>query len=185
MYQKISLNLFICLFTMLCLFIPSIGISKPTEIWIIRHGEKPVKGYNLTCQGLNRSLSLPNSLYSQMGEVASKIYVPKIDPVDGHSSHARMFETAIPYAVRFNVDINSNYKSDDFKKIINSVDQRDGKVIMIWNHSDIPDLAKNFGIKNPPEWNDNDFDSIWIINPKTDSLQIKQENIYPSNTCPI
>jgi len=47
------------------------------KIVIIRHAEKPVKGDNLTCQGLNRALQLPKMLKDKFG-IPAYIFVPAI-----------------------------------------------------------------------------------------------------------
>ena len=37
------------------------------KVIFIRHGEKPLKGDNLTCQGVNRSLQLPEVITTKFG----------------------------------------------------------------------------------------------------------------------
>jgi hypothetical protein len=51
------------------------GIKR---IIIIRHGEKPDKGDNLSCKGLNRALQLPDVIYKKFG-VPERIYTPTPD----------------------------------------------------------------------------------------------------------
>src|ERR1700748_3559692 len=81
------------------------------RVVIIRHGEKPDNGDNLNCQGLNRSLALPKVLYAKFG-VASAVYVPSINGGNKTKS-GRMFQTITPYAVKYNLQINSSYDEDE------------------------------------------------------------------------
>lgn len=41
--------------------------TKDLKLVFIRHAEKPLKGDNLTCQGLNRALQIPAVLYNKFG----------------------------------------------------------------------------------------------------------------------
>ena len=58
---------------------------------------------------------------------------------------------------------------------------------MVWEHSNIPDLAKALGVKNKLKWKDEDFGSIWIIEFKKKSaapeVRIEQENLNPKGAC--
>ena len=153
------------------------------KIVIIRHGEKPDDGDNLNCQGFNRALALPKVLFTKFG-IASSVFVPMINLGDKTKS-ARMFQTVTPYAVRYNLQINSNYKEDDNKQIAKDVRDRSGTVVMVWEHKAIPKLAKALGVKNVPDWSGDDFDSIWIITYKNDKavLARDKEGLKPAVGC--
>src|SRR5690349_3025252 len=88
-------------------FITSACQKKSLKVVIIRHGEKPDNGDNLNCQGLNRATALPKVLYSKFG-TANEIYVPAVN-TGNKTKSARMFQTITPYAVKYNLDINSSY----------------------------------------------------------------------------
>src|SRR5216683_2463627 len=75
--------------------------SDDLRIVLIRHAEKPPKGYNLTCQGLNRSLQLSSLLYTRFGLPVST-YVPTMAQGDS-TKHARMFQTVVPFASKYNL----------------------------------------------------------------------------------
>ena len=77
------------------------------KIIIIRHGEKPEHGDNLTPQGLNRALQLPDVLIRLIG-LPNSIYVPTLD-TGVTTMHARMFQTATPIAIQLNLAINSQF----------------------------------------------------------------------------
>lgn len=150
---------------------------------IIRHGEKQDKLENLNCAGLNRSLKLISVLNKKIG-VPDYIYVPSVG--NGNTTtHSRMFQTITPFAVNYNMSINSNYKSNDFEGILGDIKQKEGTILFVWEHQSIGELAKALGIKGKLKWSDSDFDSIWIITGKGKSrvLTIDKEGIIPGKTC--
>ena len=98
------------------------------KIVIIRHGEKPDDGDNLNCKGFNRSLALTTALYKKFG-VVSAIYVPSINAGNSTKS-GRMFQTITPYAVKYNLQINSSFDDGDYKKIAKEIYSRTGTVLI-------------------------------------------------------
>ena len=54
--------------------------------------------------------------------------------------------------------------------------------MIVWEHSSIEALTATLGEDSSPQWPDNDFDSIWIINFQAGyaSLSIDQEGINTS-----
>jgi hypothetical protein len=81
------------------------------RVVIIRHGEKPVKGENLSCMGLNRALALPAVLDTVTGR-PDYTYVPTIS-TGKKTSSVRMFQTVTPFAIQDSLTINSSYKESD------------------------------------------------------------------------
>ena len=160
--------------------------NSPLKVVLVRHGEKPKKGSNLTCEGLNRSLQLPGVIDKKFGKPAY-LYVPSLALGDS-TKHARMFETAIPLAVKYQLEITSRFDEKDFAAIAANVKEKKGTLLMIWEHKAIKDIATALGVSNPPSWDDNDYDSIWIITfpaGKAPMLTFDKENIKPSNKCPL
>jgi hypothetical protein len=157
------------------------GLQK---IVIIRHGEKPDKGDNLTCQGLNRALKLVNVLHQKIG-TPDYIYVPAIN-TGKSTSTARMYQTVIPFAVKYNLDINSKYEVKNAEELVSSVKKKSGTILLVWEHKAIQEILKTLGIENPPAWSDNDFDSMFIITFRQGkaTLTKDRENITPKNSCP-
>src|SRR5258705_5127589 len=98
-----------CLATFLCSssfgqFLPD---SIPLRVVIIRHGEKPDSGFNLSCKGYNRSLSLPKVFISLFGK-PHYTYVPIIRT--GRSTNSvRMYQTIVPFAVKYGFTINTRH----------------------------------------------------------------------------
>lgn len=157
--------------------------SDTLKVVIIRHGEKPKDGDNLSCQGQNRALQLAAVLHEKLN-VPAEIYVPSLKSDDA-TKHSRMFQTVSPFAIKYNLRINSKYSSDENDKIAKSVFKKDGVVLMVWEHNAIEKLAQTLGIDNPPQWLDADFDSMWIINYQDGKakLTLDKEGINPSTEC--
>ncbi|MBC7401004.1 MAG: histidine phosphatase family protein [Mucilaginibacter sp.] len=155
------------------------------KIIIIRHGEKPEKGSNLSCQGLNRALQLPELLHSRFG-LPSAILVPTISTGDKTSS-ARMYQTIMPFAVKYGLPINSNYDEQDYKSVARDIRSRSGTVLLVWEHKAIPHLVAALGINQELHWAADDFDSIWIVTYKngTPHLALAKEGLHPGANCPF
>ncbi len=155
------------------------------KVVFIRHGEKPEKGDNLTCKGLNRALQLPKVLHDKFG-VPDYTYVPVLEMKKG-TKHARMFETATPMAVKYNLVLNSKYANKDTLQIAKDIKAKKGTVLVVWEHHAISGIVHALGIKDPAlKWDDNDFDSIWIITFKDGKaiLTKDKEGLSPSDECP-
>jgi len=153
------------------------------RIVIIRHGEKPIEGDNLTCKGLNRALQLPKVIYSKFG-VPNYTYVPKLS-MKSETKHARMFETVMPLAAKYNLNINSQFDKDDAYNIAADLKNKKGTVLMVWEHHALTDIVRALGVKDKQLWNDNDFDSIWIITFKDGvaTMTMDTEGLSPSDDC--
>lgn len=157
------------------------------KVVIIRHAEKPADktegGDNLSCQGQNRALQLATVLYQKIGK-PDYAYVPALK-MDKNTAHSRMFQTVTPFAVKYDLTINSKYDESELNDAAKSVLKKSGTVLMVWEHSAIPDLASALGIDNPPKWKGADFDSMWILTYASGKaeLAVDQEGLSPSESC--
>jgi hypothetical protein len=153
------------------------------KIVIIRHGEKPENGDNLSCQGESRALQLPAVLYQKFN-LPDYTYVPSLG-LDKSTKHARMFQTVTPFAIKYNLTINSKYDEKDYSTIAQKILEKTGTVLMVWEHSAIAPLAEALGVKNPPTWSGKDFDSIWVITYPNGKalLSTDKEGIITSPDC--
>ena len=165
--------------------------SNTLTVYIIRHGEKPKKGDNLSCAGLNRALALPPVLTKLVGK-PDYTYVPTMD-TGTHTKSVRMFQTVTPFAVQQGLAINSQFPESDTTAAATDVLTRRGVVLMVWEHTNIPGLARQLGVPDTYDltWKGTDFDRIWIITFKAaanNGLQFSsfvkgREGINPSDTC--
>ena len=164
----------------------SVGRAIPGNsliVVIIRHGEKASSNHNLSCKGLNRALQLPALLDKRFPKI-NHAFVPALGR-DKSTSHARMFQTITPFAIKNKLLINSKFGEKNHVGIVKHMLTKDGTVLMVWNHSQIQNIARDLGVKNPPKWSGKDFDSIWAISFKHGkaSLFISKQGITPSPDC--
>ncbi len=154
------------------------------KIIIIRHGEKADEGGNLSCRGLNRALGLSAVLYAKY-KLPNHIFVPAIK--NGKSTNqSRMYQTIVPFAVKYNLNIDTRYNVEEPKALADAIMKIPGYVLVVWEHNQIPNIAHALGIKEKNlKWKDSDFDSIWIITFKSGSsvLTVDNENLHPATTC--
>ena len=115
---------------------------------MIRHGEKPDPGDNLSCQGESRALQLSAVLYQKLN-IPDYTYVPTLKTGDA-TKHARMFQTVSPFAIKYNLTVDSKYDKDDYKKVAKNVLDKTGTVLMVWEHKAIQPIVEELGVKNPP-----------------------------------
>ncbi len=135
--------------------------SKNLKLIFIRHGEKPLKGDNLTCQGLNRALQLPALLTGKFG-VPAYLFAPAMY-LGESTKHARMFQTITPIAIKYNLPINSSHAEKDSAMIAEDLKSKKGTVIIVWEHKAIKSIIHALGISDNLIWPDDDYDSIWIV----------------------
>lgn len=183
--KRISLILSSIMFVFVCCHSSSgqQGASLLKRVIIIRHGEKPDQGDNLSCQGLNRALQLPDVLNKKFG-TPNYIFVPSIN-TGKKTSTVRMYQTIVPFAIKYNLNINTKYDVDDTKGLEQDVMKRDGTVLLVWEHKHIDNIIKAFGVMDVSKWPDDDFDSIWIIDFKNGKpvLSKDKEGITPAADC--
>src|ERR1700744_1145953 len=100
------------------------GGHKDLRIILIRHGEKPDNGDNLTCAGLNRALKLPEVLKNKFG-IPDYIYAPS--PNTGkQTKNGRMLQTIMPFAVKYNLTINTSCNVDESDKLVKDINKTSG-----------------------------------------------------------
>ncbi len=140
------------------------GGGTVLTVHIIRHGEKPAKGDNLSCEGQYRALKLADVLTKKIGK-PDYTYVPTLN-TGKHTTSVRMFQTVTPFAIKHNLHVDSKYAETDSTGAAANVLKRRGMVLMVWEHGNIPPLARALGVpagEVPAQWGKNDFDSIWTI----------------------
>lgn len=142
---------------------PATAKVPTLRVILIRHGEKPEEGDNLTCAGLNRALALPAVLGKLLPMSPDYTYVPLIGTDGKKTTSVRMFQTVTPYAVLHNLTLNSDYATDNVKGVTKAIRSRRGTVLLVWEHNSIVKIANKLGIKEVLTWPDTDFDSIWTI----------------------
>lgn len=169
------------LFIFICTY--SFGQGGVQKIVILRHGEKPDEGENLSCAGWNRAMQLSQVLYKKFG-LPNQIYIPSLH-TGKKTTVARMYQTIVPFAIKYNLNLNTKFNVQDIDKLSAQIKQQSGTTLLVWEHKNIHKIAAAFGIKEKLSWDNDDFDSIWIITitngvPK---LVKDKEGITPSANC--
>ena len=158
--------------------------SKNLKLVFIRHAEKPADGDNLSCTGLNRALKLPGVLKAKFG-LPDRVYVPALH-LGKSTPRARMFQTISPFAIKYNLTINSTFEEEDTKDVAEDLAGRKGTILVVWEHNEIKGILKALGIKvKDLQWPDNDYDTIWVVTFKSDKpvLTVDKEGIKPAAAC--
>jgi len=146
-------------------------------IVLVRHGEKPDDGLGqLSCQGLNRALALPNVIRAMFGK-PDFIFAP--DPAHSKPDHWKAYDyvrplaTIEPTAIRFALPVNTQFGQEDDKGLVAALERRDyhnALVLVAWEHRKIDDIARALLADNGadprvhvPSWPYDDFDGIYVI----------------------
>jgi hypothetical protein len=150
-------------------------------IVMIRHGEKPKEDQGqLTFQGLNRALALPDVLVQKYGK-ADYIFAPgssKKKSGDGKEySYIRPLITIEPTAIRLHLPVNANYAFDDLdgmqKELLSPV-YKNSLIFVAWEHVKLDLLVKQMmtalggDAAAVPEWPPGDYDSIFVVKIRTE-----------------
>jgi len=144
-------------------------------IVFMRHGEKPSGGYGqITCQGLNRALALPDVLLAKYGK-PNYIYAPnptvKISDPAGTFYYHRPLATIEPTAVRFGMNVWTKYGYNDIASLqaaLITSTKANATIFVAWEHLMLQKVVQNImtaygGGKTVPAWATGDYDSLYVV----------------------
>lgn len=149
--------------------------TSTETIVFMRHGEKPSSGNGqLTCQGLQRSLALPDMLISRYGN-AKWFYAPdpnvKISDPAGSFYYARPLATIEPTVIREGLSVNTSVGYDNVSGL-ESLLLRSSKaadtIFVAWEHiylqKTVQDIINRYGGGSAvPAWQSGDYDSLYVV----------------------
>ena len=160
------------------LLLLAIGVTDARAqqtIVFFRHGEKPAGGLGqLTCQGLNRALALPDVLVGRFG-AADFLYAPnpavKISEAAGSFFYVRPLATIEPTAIRLGLSVNTNYGYSDVAGLesrLITADKANTTIFVAWEHAQLVKVVQNImnhygGGAAVPAWTTGDFDSLYVV----------------------
>jgi hypothetical protein len=164
---------------LLFFFLLFVGAAMPAHaeqtIVFLRHGEKPASGLGqLTCQGLNRSLALPDVLLAKYG-TPDYLYAPnpavKIADPGGSFFYVRPLATIEPTAVRTGVSINTGYGYTDIaslQQLLIKSSKANTTIFVAWEHTYLVKIVQNImnqygGGVTVPAWTTGDYDSLYVL----------------------
>lgn len=153
-----------------------------SKIMLIRHAEKPAhKIAGVLTEGANDEHSLSVQGWQRAGALAvwldpkhARIKHPHLAPPDhlyaakfheGHHSK-RCYQTLLPLSEKLKIDINIDFKNEDFEDMVAHAKARSGVVLISWHHEKIPEVTRAIlGGKDvhPPHWPDERFDVVWVF----------------------
>ena len=144
-------------------------------IVFFRHGEKPSAGLGqLTCQGLNRALALPDVLLAKFG-TPDYLYAPnpatKIADPAGSFFYVRPLATIEPVAIRTGRSVNTNYGYTDItglRSILVKSSKANATIFVAWEHAYLVKVVQSImnaygGGATVPAWTTGDYDSLYIV----------------------
>ena len=145
-------------------------------IVFMRHGEKPSGGYGqITCQGLNRALQLPDVLLAKFGK-PNYIYAPnptvKISDPAGSFYYLRPLATIEPTAVRVGMNVWTRYGYNDVVSLQSSLvtpTKANSTIFVAWEHAYLQKAVQNImnaygGRAVVPAWVSGDYDTLYVVN---------------------
>jgi hypothetical protein len=144
-------------------------------IVFFRHGEKPSAGLGqLTCQGLNRALALPDVLLAKFG-TPDYLYAPnpatKIADPAGSFFYVRPLATIEPVAIRTGRSVNTNYGYTDItglRSILVKSSKANATIFVAWEHAYLVKIVQSLmnaygGGQTVPAWTTGDYDSLYVV----------------------
>jgi hypothetical protein len=156
-------------------FAAAVESRADQTIVFFRHGEKPAGGYGqLTCQGLNRALALPDVLLGKFGK-PHYLYAPnpavKISDPAGSFYYVRPLAAIEPTAIRSGLSVNTNYGYTDIAglqaRLITS-DKANTTIFVSWEHTQLVAVVRSImnrygGGVAVPAWTTGDYDSLYVL----------------------
>ncbi len=147
---------------------------------MVRLGEKPDLGLGqLSCQGLNRALALPEVLLAKFGK-PDALFAP--DPGALHQdvgrpyNYIRPLATIEPTAIRLGLPVDTRFGLEQEARLEDELlDRRhDGQLLVVaWEHNLLVKMARQLMTRRGgdphriPDWPREDFDSIFVLSVPT------------------
>ena len=160
------------------ILVSAVGVTDARAqqtIVFFRHGEKPASGLGqLTCQGLNRALALPDVLNAKFGK-PDFLYAPnpavKISDPAGSFFYVRPLATIEPTAIRFGLSVNTNYGYSDVAGLESRLimaEKANTTIFVSWEHAFLVKVVQNImnhhgGGAAVPPWTTGDFDALYVV----------------------
>jgi hypothetical protein len=161
--------------SLVALFASASLASAQQTIVFFRHGEKPDAGLgNLSCQGLNRALALPDVLLGRFG-TPDFLYAPdpsvKISDPGGSFYYVRPLATIEPIAIRSGVSVNTHYgytSTGSLESLIIQPKKANTTIFVSWEHAYLQRMVQDImnrygGHAVVPAWVTGDFDSLFVV----------------------
>jgi hypothetical protein len=162
---------------LVAVLVPAVSVPLLAEETIVffRHGEKPSGGLGqLTCQGLNRALALPDVLMGRFG-TPDYLYAPnpatKIADPAGSFYYVRPLATIEPTAIRAGRSVNTGRAYNDvsgLRSLLVTSTKANATIFVAWEHAYLVKVVQSImnaygGGATVPAWTTGDYDSLYIV----------------------
>jgi hypothetical protein len=161
MMKFLGLLLILCS-TQLALF------ATPSQVMLIRHGEKPDSGNGLSDIGFRRAVALV-PFFTQK-DSSAPYGVPVVAYAQASSKNhesTRPIQTVAPTANALGVELIASYTFANYKPMVDEImssSAYDGKAVLIcWSHEKLGDIAGAFGVSPKPTYPHGVYDRLWLI----------------------
>lgn len=156
--------------TMLCMFV-LLGAcelwARPAQVMLIRHGEKPVDGDDLSDRGWDRAKALPQLMKrADLTRFGQPVGLFAMVPTAKRKS-MRAIQTLQFLSQAIGVRTNTDFERDMVEPLATEILENsiyDNKAVWVcWEHKVLVDIAKALGVDDPPDWPNDQFDRVWVI----------------------
>jgi hypothetical protein len=155
--------------------VAAVDARAEQTIVFFRHGEKPPAGYGqLTCQGLNRALALPDVLLAKYGRPAY-MYAPNPTVQVADSGvpyyYVRPLATLEPTAIRLGMPVNTKYGYNEISRLQASLIRStwaNATIFVAWEHEQLVKVVQSImngygGGAVVPPWTSGDYDAFYVV----------------------
>jgi hypothetical protein len=157
--------------------LPAAKSANSTEtIIFFRHAEKPEKEFGqLSCQGLNRALALPQVLISKFGN-PDYLFAPapsrRSTATGEEYNYVRPLATIEPTAIRLGLPVNTDYSFTDIDGLrfeLTKDRYANARIFVAWEHNELERVVKqivgqfNGDAASVPKWDGKDYDGIYVV----------------------
>jgi hypothetical protein len=157
------------------LTLTALNARAEQTIVFLRHAEKPSGGYGqLTCQGLNRALALPDVLNAKFGR-ANYVYAPnpnvKISDSAGSFYYVRPLATIEPTVIQMGLSVNTRYGYTEIaglQSLLITPTKANTTIFVAWEHAYLVKIVQNImnaygGGEVVHTWTTGDYDSLYVV----------------------
>jgi hypothetical protein len=166
------------LFLLSLLTLAPAAFAMPAQILLLRHGEKPAQGDELSPRGWERAKALPGLFerkpYSDFGAPAALFGMAA---KHGDSGSIRAIQTLKYVSERFRSPVDDRFRKGEEKELARELRNNhalDGKFVVIcWEHKMLSDIAAALGVNPVPQYPGDRFDRAWLVTMEGDKASFR------------
>jgi hypothetical protein len=145
--------------------------SRPAQIIVIRHADEPADPHDphLSPAGVRRVERLVSFIVNDptMARFGPPVAV-FATRTTRHGNGQRTQETVAPLAQALELPVQTPFLAKDYvllaRRILDNPAYVGKTVLVCWNHTEIPLLARALGVKpQPPKWDERVYDQVYVI----------------------